>query len=71
MAMTDKEKKKLLRNAKRIFLHEYAAEMEEEAEDSMMMVNLPFIDKSKVTGSGISMGGYGIYQVMMSLPQKH
>ena len=43
MAMTDKEKKKLLRNAKRIFLHEYAAEMEEEAEDSMMMVNLPFI----------------------------
>lgn len=33
------------------------------------MVNLPFIDKSKVTGSGISMGGYGIYQVMMSLPE--
>ena len=33
------------------------------------MVNLPFVDKTKVTGSGISMGGYGIYQVMMSLPE--
>ena len=33
------------------------------------MVNLPFIDKSRVTGSGISMGGYAIYQVMMSLPE--
>ena len=33
------------------------------------MVNLPFVDKSKVTGSGISMGGYGMYQVLMSLPE--
>ncbi len=33
------------------------------------MVNLPFVDKSRVTGSGISMGGYGIYQVMMNLPE--
>ena len=33
------------------------------------MVNLPFVDKSRVTGSGISMGGYGIYQVMMTLPE--
>ena len=33
------------------------------------MVNLPFVDKSKVTGSGISMGGYAMYQVLMSLPE--
>lgn len=33
------------------------------------MVNLPFVDKKRVTGSGISMGGYGIYQVMMCLPE--
>ena len=32
------------------------------------IVDLPFVDKARVTGSGISMGGYGIYQVMMSLP---
>ena len=43
MTMTEKEKKKLLRNAKRTFIHEYAEMMEEESEDSMMMVNLPFI----------------------------
>ena len=33
------------------------------------MVDLPFVDKTKVTGSGISMGGYGMYQVLMSLPE--
>lgn len=33
------------------------------------MVNLEYVDKDKVTGSGISMGGYGIYQVMMCLPE--
>ena len=33
------------------------------------VTNLSFIDKTKVTGSGISMGGYGIYQVMMSKPE--
>ena len=27
------------------------------------------VDKNNVTGSGISMGGYAIYQVMMSLPK--
>ncbi len=43
MALTDKEKKKLLRNAKRTFLHEYASEMEMEAVDSLIMMDLPFI----------------------------
>ena len=33
------------------------------------MVSLPFVDKKHVTGSGISMGGYAIYQVMMTLPE--
>ena len=33
------------------------------------MIAQPFIDQKHVTGSGISMGGYGIYQVMMSLPE--
>ena len=28
--------------------------------------NLPFVDQSRITGSGISMGGYGIYQLMMN-----
>ena len=32
------------------------------------MLKLPFIDTKRVTGSGISMGGYGIYQVMMNVP---
>lgn len=31
-------------------------------------VNLPYIDKKRVTGSGISMGGYAMYQVLMCLP---
>ena len=30
---------------------------------------LPYVDKGRFNGSGISMGGYGIYQVMMSRPQ--
>lgn len=29
----------------------------------------PFVDQSRFNGSGISMGGYGIYQVMQSLPE--
>ena len=29
----------------------------------------PFVDKNRFNGSGISMGGYGIYQVMMSKPE--
>ena len=33
------------------------------------IVNLYCVDKSKVTASGISMGGYGIYQVMMCKPE--
>lgn len=33
------------------------------------IVNLDFIDKTRVTGSGISMGGYAMYQVLMSLPE--
>ena len=49
MAMTEKEKKKLLRNAKRTFIHEYAEMMEEESEDSMMMINLPFIVREDST----------------------
>ena len=31
--------------------------------------NQPFVDKAKFNGSGISMGGYGIYQVMEALPE--
>lgn len=31
--------------------------------------NQEFTDPNKFTGSGISMGGYGIYQVMMSKPE--
>ena len=31
--------------------------------------DLPCVDKSRFIGSGISMGGYGIYQVMMSIPE--
>ena len=33
------------------------------------VVSLSFVDKKKVTGSGISMGGYGMYQVLMCLPE--
>jgi len=33
------------------------------------VINFPFVDKSRVTGSGISMGGYAIYQVMMNKPK--
>lgn len=33
------------------------------------IVSLNYVDKTRVTGSGISMGGYGIYQVMMCLPE--
>ena len=33
------------------------------------IVNLPYVDKSRVTGSGISMGGYGMYQTLMALPE--
>ena len=29
----------------------------------------PYVDQSRFNGSGISMGGYGIYQVMQSLPE--
>ena len=31
--------------------------------------DLPCVDKSRFNGSGISMGGYAIYQVMMSKPE--
>ena len=31
--------------------------------------NQPYVDQSRFNGSGISMGGYGIYQVMQSLPE--
>ena len=31
--------------------------------------NSSFTDKSRFNGSGISMGGYGIYQLMMCLPE--
>lgn len=31
--------------------------------------NEPFVDKKRFNGSGISMGGYGIYQLMMSRPE--
>lgn len=33
------------------------------------LYNCPFTDKNRFNGSGISMGGYAIYQVMMSLPE--
>ena len=33
------------------------------------MYNQPFVDQSKFNGSGVSMGGYGIYQVMQSAPE--
>ena len=33
------------------------------------VINNEPVDKENVTGSGISMGGYGIYQVMMSKPE--
>ena len=33
------------------------------------MFNQPFVDQSRFNGSGISMGGYGIYQVMQSAPE--
>ena len=29
----------------------------------------PFVDQKRFNGSGISMGGYGIYQVMIDLPE--
>lgn len=32
------------------------------------IINKENIDRDNVTGSGVSMGGYGIYQVMMSRP---
>ena len=44
-------------------------EFSELLEFTKAMIDQPFIDKKHVTGSGISMGGYGIYQVMMSLPE--
>ena len=31
--------------------------------------DLPYVDKTRFNGSGISMGGYTIYQVMMSKPE--
>ena len=34
----------------------------------MLVYNAPYTDKNRFNGSGISMGGYGIYQVMISLP---
>ena len=30
---------------------------------------LKYVDKNRFNGSGVSMGGYGIYQVMMSKPE--
>lgn len=33
------------------------------------MYNQPFVDQSRFNGSGISMGGYGIYQLMESAPE--
>ena len=32
-------------------------------------VKLPFVDKKRATGSGISMGGYAMYQVLMCKPE--
>lgn len=31
--------------------------------------NQPFTDKKRFNGSGVSMGGYGMYQVMQALPE--
>ncbi len=33
------------------------------------LYGLPYVDKERFNASGISMGGYGIYQVMMSRPE--
>ena len=33
------------------------------------MYNQPFVDQTQFNGSGISMGGYGIYQLMQSVPE--
>ena len=33
------------------------------------VASLPFIDKKRITGSGISMGGYAMYQVLMARPE--
>ena len=33
------------------------------------IIDTEAVDKENVTGSGVSMGGYGIYQVMMSKPE--
>ena len=33
------------------------------------LYNQPFVDQTRFNASGISMGGYGIYQVMQSLPE--
>lgn len=33
-----------------------------------MTANLQYVDKEKTTASGISMGGYAMYQVLMSMP---
>lgn len=33
------------------------------------LYNQPFVDKKRFNASGISMGGYGIYQVMQALPE--
>ena len=34
------------------------------------MYNQPFVDQTRFNGSGVSMGGYGIYQVMQTVPPK-
>ena len=44
-------------------------EFSELLEFAKEIINLPYVDRTRVIGSGISMGGYGIYQVMMSLPE--
>ena len=33
------------------------------------MYNQPFVDQTRFNGSGVSMGGYGIYQVMQAVPE--
>ena len=33
------------------------------------IVDLNYIDKTRITGSGISMGGYAMYQLMMTIPE--
>ena len=33
------------------------------------LYDLPYVDKARFNASGISMGGYGAYQVLMSLPK--